>query len=67
MERGNRGPIEYLRSIHSSGFHNSLASDVVVNFEINTVQTRQAKGESVHIFPIVLEPFWRRRSDAPAR
>jgi hypothetical protein len=36
---------------------NSLASDVVVNFEIKTIQGRQAKGENVHIFPIVLEPF----------
>jgi hypothetical protein len=36
---------------------NSLASDVVVNFEIKTIQERQAKGENVHIFPIILEPF----------
>ena len=36
---------------------NSLASEVVVNFEIKTIQERQAKGENVHIFPIVLEPF----------
>jgi tetratricopeptide (TPR) repeat protein len=36
---------------------NSLASDVVVNFEIKTIQERQARGENVHIFPIVLEPF----------
>ncbi len=35
----------------------SLASDVVVNFEIKTIQQRQAKGDNVHIFPIVLEPF----------
>jgi len=36
---------------------NSLASEVVVNFEIKTIQERQATGEKVHIFPIVLEPF----------
>lgn len=39
---------------------NSLASEVVVNFEIKTIQERQAKGENVHIFPIVLEPFPRK-------
>jgi hypothetical protein len=36
---------------------NSLASEVVVNFEIKTIQDRQASGETVHIYPIVLKPF----------
>ncbi|HEX8167390.1 MAG TPA: TIR domain-containing protein [Beijerinckiaceae bacterium] len=35
----------------------SLASEVVVNFEIKTIQERQAKGESVQFFPIVLNHF----------
>jgi len=37
--------------------NNSLASKDVVNFEIKTIQERQARGENVHIFPIVLDPF----------
>jgi len=37
--------------------NNSLASEDVVNFEIKTIQERQARGENVHIFPIVLDPF----------
>src|SRR6202035_3000102 len=36
---------------------NSLASEVVVNFEIKTIHDRQVNGETVHIYPIVLKPF----------
>jgi TIR domain/AAA ATPase domain len=36
---------------------NSLASNEVMNFEIKAIQERQARGEHVHIFPIVLDPF----------
>jgi tetratricopeptide (TPR) repeat protein len=39
---------------------NSLASEAVVNFEIKTIKQRLAKGESVHIYPIVLKPFPRK-------
>jgi hypothetical protein len=36
--------------------HNSLSSDYVVDKEIPIIRARQAKGDAVHLYPLVLTP-----------